>query len=129
MMQAVESLGVDVGTAAACRALALPRATLYRRRAAVSSAVVPAPRPTPARAPTPSEREDVLNVSFGCDARKRSQRRAVSRGNARSAQSPALTSLNLQHPVAPAGAMFDQQFQETQPMRCVSTTTTGGDRR
>ena len=61
-MQAVESLGVDVGTAAACRALALPRATLYRRRAAEASAVVPAPRPTPARALTPSEREDALNV-------------------------------------------------------------------
>ena len=61
-MQAVESLEVGVGTAAACRALALPRATLYRRRAAVARPTVPAPRPTPERALTPSQKEEVLGV-------------------------------------------------------------------
>ena len=61
-MQAVESLEVGVGTAAACRALALPHATLYRRRAAVARPTVPAPRPTPGRALTPPQKEEVLSV-------------------------------------------------------------------
>jgi putative transposase len=61
-MQALESLGIDVGTAAACHALAYPRATLYRHRAAAASPTVAAPRPTPERALTPTEKEDVLSV-------------------------------------------------------------------
>lgn len=61
-MQAVESLEVGVGTAAACRALALPRATVYRRRAAMASPTVLAPRPIPQRALTLSEKEGVLEV-------------------------------------------------------------------
>lgn len=48
-----------MGTAAACRALAVPRASLYRRWRPRPAATVPA-RPRPARALTPPEREQVL---------------------------------------------------------------------
>lgn len=61
-MEAIESLKGDVGTAAACHALAVPRATLYRHRAAAASPKESAPRPTPKRALTPAEKEQVLGV-------------------------------------------------------------------
>jgi putative transposase len=58
-MNAALDLGKDVGQAAACRALGVPRATLYRhlRPAAARPA-----RPAPARALTAAERQAVLEA-------------------------------------------------------------------
>lgn len=55
---------------------------------------------------------DASRCPFGCDASKRRQPQAASRGSARSAQSPLLTNLNLQHPRAPAREVFDQEVQD-----------------
>jgi hypothetical protein len=52
-MKAAEDLAVDVGRVAACRALSVPRASLYRHTGRGEVVVPPAPRPTPARALTP----------------------------------------------------------------------------
>jgi putative transposase len=58
-MSAVTQLAVDVGSSAACRALQVPRASYYGdRRKTV--APVATPRPSPARALRPEEREAVL---------------------------------------------------------------------
>lgn len=57
----VEHLAQEVGWQAACRALGVPRATLYRRR----RAPVPAarrPRRTPQRALSPEERQQALDL-------------------------------------------------------------------
>jgi putative transposase len=62
VIEAVISLKDDVGAAAACLALALSRATFYRCLAAMEAPKTPVPRPTPARALTPDEREAVLLV-------------------------------------------------------------------
>lgn len=59
MMQLVETHGPELGVAAACSALGVPRASFYRRRRPRPE---PKPRPTPARALTPAEREEVLSV-------------------------------------------------------------------
>jgi putative transposase len=56
---AVEKLGPIVGTAPACKAIGIPRATVYRRRTPYAK---PRPRPTPARALSPVERQHVLDV-------------------------------------------------------------------
>ena len=62
-MQTVQDMASDVPTAPLCEALGVPRATVYRRRmAARTPARGPAPRPTPARALGPVEREQVLGV-------------------------------------------------------------------
>lgn len=61
-MQAAESMKEVVGTAAACRALILSRATLYRHRAAILKPTIPAPRPSTERALAPAERLAVLDV-------------------------------------------------------------------
>lgn len=70
-MKAAEGLSRQVGVAPACRALSVPRATLYRVRAASSSKPdVPAAKPTPARALSPAERQkalDVLHSERFCD--------------------------------------------------------------
>jgi len=61
-MKAVEELSPQLGTAAACRSLGVPRATLYRRRRPklpVSSAM---PRPKPLRTLSDQERQQVLDV-------------------------------------------------------------------
>jgi putative transposase len=60
-MTAVTALAVDVGTSAACQALALPRASYYRDRRKISSPAVTASRPSPARALRSAEREAVLS--------------------------------------------------------------------
>ena len=60
-MTAVTELAVDVGTSAACQALALPRASYYRDRRRASVPAVAAWRPAPARALRPAEREAVLS--------------------------------------------------------------------
>jgi putative transposase len=61
-MQAVASLQMDIGTAAACRALALPRATLYRHRTPPADGGEPGRRPSPERALTEAEQQEVLGV-------------------------------------------------------------------
>jgi putative transposase len=58
-MQAIETTSPTLGTAAACEALGVARASVYRRR---QPAPVPAPRPTPARALDPIERQAVLET-------------------------------------------------------------------
>src|SRR5271154_6735598 len=60
-MTAVTELAVDVGTSAACQALALPRASYYRDRRKGAVPAVAALRPSPARALHPVEREAVLS--------------------------------------------------------------------
>jgi putative transposase len=58
--QAVAEVEPLVGTAPACRALGASRASVYRRRRPAVVACERRPRPTPARALSPSEREAVL---------------------------------------------------------------------
>jgi putative transposase len=57
-MNAALELGDSVGKAVACRALGVPRATLYRRMRPSAPRRV---RPTPARALDASERQTVLD--------------------------------------------------------------------
>jgi len=59
--QAVEELTPLVGTRPACRALGVAPATIYRRRRPPEPKPGE-PRPQPARALSPSEREEVLEV-------------------------------------------------------------------
>ena len=59
-MDAVETLAPVVGTAAACEALTINRASLYRRRC--RPITVACRRPTPPRALSPVERETVRDV-------------------------------------------------------------------
>ena len=61
-MKAIEELSPQVGTAAACRSLGVPRATLYRRRQPKPLAPVVAPRPKPPRTLSDPERQQVLDV-------------------------------------------------------------------
>jgi putative transposase len=58
-MNAAHQLGRTIGRAAACRALHLPRASLYRHLCP-RVAALPAPRPSPPRALTAAERQQVL---------------------------------------------------------------------
>jgi putative transposase len=60
-MMAVNELAPIVGVSAACAALAVPRATLYRRLGAV--ATCSPPRPPPPRALSPQEQQAVLEVA------------------------------------------------------------------
>jgi putative transposase len=59
-MQAAEQLAPAVSTVAACQALEVSRASLYRKRQQAREPSVPAPRPQSARALAPAEREAVL---------------------------------------------------------------------
>ena len=61
-MEATEGPSQQVGVAPACRALTVSRATLYRRRAASSTRLVPMVRPTPPRSLSPAERQLVLDA-------------------------------------------------------------------
>jgi putative transposase len=62
-MNTAHQLGQTVGRAAACRALNVPRASLYRHlRPPAEQAGPPAPRPSPPRALAPEERQQVLAV-------------------------------------------------------------------
>ena len=58
-MTAVETASATMGTAAACDALGVSRAGVYRRRQPARSL---APRPTPPRALDPIERQLVLET-------------------------------------------------------------------
>lgn len=59
-MSAVSELAIDVGTSAACQVLWMPRVPYYEQRRKASAPVVAFPRPSPARALDPAEREAVL---------------------------------------------------------------------
>lgn len=59
MMASCEQLAQSVGTAEACRALAVPRASLYRHR---TPKPVPAPRPRPPLKLSEQERAQVLEL-------------------------------------------------------------------
>jgi putative transposase len=63
-MSAVGQLAGEVGTAPACRALGVCRATVYRRRKRAISppGVSPAPRPAPPRALSAPERNQILEI-------------------------------------------------------------------
>jgi putative transposase len=61
-MRAVEELSPQVGTAAACRSLGMPRATLYRHRRPRPPVTTATPRPKPPRALSDQERRQVLDV-------------------------------------------------------------------
>jgi len=61
-MKAVEQLAPQVSTAAACRSLGVPRATLYRHRQPKASERAAAPRSKPPRALADQERQQVLDV-------------------------------------------------------------------
>ncbi len=61
-MKAAEGLALQVGVSPACRALSVPRASFYRGRAASWEPDVPSARPTPARALTPEEHQETLDV-------------------------------------------------------------------
>jgi len=62
-MNAAHQLGQTVGRAAACRALNVPRASLYRHlRPPDEQVAPPAPRPSPPRALPAEERQQVLDV-------------------------------------------------------------------
>ncbi|MFI4894344.1 MAG: hypothetical protein ACIAQ0_13075 [Phycisphaerales bacterium JB058] len=76
LLKAAETLSKQVGVVAACRALGVSRATLYRRREAVTG--TQQPRPTPARALKLAEREHVLDTLA-------SLRRSIASGSRRHA--------------------------------------------
>ena len=58
-MTAVERVATSIGTAPACRALGLPRASVYRGR---RPAAVARPRPAPPRSLDRGERQEVLDL-------------------------------------------------------------------
>jgi putative transposase len=61
-MAEVQQLATKVGTVRACRALAVPRSSVYRWRGRTEAPTPSAPRPSPARALAPQERKRVLDV-------------------------------------------------------------------
>jgi putative transposase len=61
-MTAAHQLGQTVGRAAACRALNVPRASLYRHLRPSEPATPPAPRPSPPRALAPAEQQRILDA-------------------------------------------------------------------
>jgi putative transposase len=61
-MSAAEQLAASVGTASACRALEVPRSSIYRRRRPRPPLLLVRRRPTPPRALPPAERQTVIDV-------------------------------------------------------------------
>jgi len=61
-MTAAHQLGQKVGRAAACRALNVPRASLYRHLRPSEPVAPAAPRPSPPRTLTSAEQQRVLDV-------------------------------------------------------------------
>ena len=59
MMQAIDTASGTMGTAVACEALGMPRASVYRRRQPARPSVL---RPAPPRALDPRERQAVLDT-------------------------------------------------------------------
>lgn len=71
MIEAAEALGEDMGVLQACRALSVPRSSIYRARQPKAE---PAPRPTPDRALSDEEKAEiraVLNSERFCDSSPR----------------------------------------------------------
>ena len=71
MIEATEALGADVGVLQACRALSVPRSSVYRARRPKAE---PLPRPTPNRALSAEEKAEVravLNSERFCDSSPR----------------------------------------------------------
>jgi transposase InsO family protein len=71
MIETAEALGEDVGVSEACRTLGVPRRSLYRAR---KPKVEPGPRPTPHRALSVEEKQEVravLNSERFCDSSPR----------------------------------------------------------
>ncbi|HZI75229.1 MAG TPA: IS3 family transposase [Gemmatimonadales bacterium] len=62
LMTAAHQLGQTVGRAAACRALNVPRASLYRHLRPSEPATPAVPRPSPPRALAPAEQQRILDV-------------------------------------------------------------------
>ena len=60
-MIACTELSIEVGTAAACRALDIARPTFYRRLGAKTEDI-PAVRPAPPRSLSPVEKQSILDV-------------------------------------------------------------------
>ncbi len=63
MIPLVEKDGPLIGLKAACEAVGIARATLYRDRTARLQPTPPTPRPAPARSLTPDERRRVLELA------------------------------------------------------------------
>jgi putative transposase len=61
-MNAAHQLGQKVGRAAACRALEVPRASLYRHLCPPGQVAPPAPRPSPPRTLSAAERQQVIDI-------------------------------------------------------------------
>jgi putative transposase len=61
-MKAIDELPPQVSTAAVCRSLGVPRATLYRHRRPKLPLPAATPRPTPPRALSDHERQEVIDV-------------------------------------------------------------------
>lgn len=61
-MTSVKEHGREAGIAPVCRALAVPRASVYRSWAREKTPPLPVPRPTPPRALSHAERQQVLNA-------------------------------------------------------------------
>ena len=59
MIATAESLATTLGVSAACEVVGVPRSSFYRTR---QPKIIPAPRPSPARALTPTETEAVRQV-------------------------------------------------------------------
>jgi len=62
MIAAVETLAPDVGTRAACEAIGVPRASLYRRRKPASATASEKQRKASPRALSEPERQEVLDT-------------------------------------------------------------------
>ncbi len=61
-MNAASELARSVGTAVACQALGVPRASFYRQKKSVTPNQEPSTRPRPVRALTRNDRQHVLDV-------------------------------------------------------------------
>ena len=59
MIATTESLATTIGVSAACELVGVPRSSLYRAR---QPKTIPTPRPTPVRALTPAERNEVRQL-------------------------------------------------------------------
>ena len=78
-MDAAERLGKEVGVRQACKALCVPRASLYRRRQAASSPAVQTDPRRPPRALSPQERQQVKDVLYSERHRDASPREVYAR--------------------------------------------------
>ena len=78
-MQAAEELGEEVGVRQACRALSVPRSSLYRRRQTSSSSASRTDPRRPPRALSPQERQQVKDELYSERHRDSSPREVYAR--------------------------------------------------